>query len=167
MSFVQIMHVKLTFLTPDNIKSYYQQPVNSKIMEKNIEAIGTSKLTSQSKLLPSSQCALGYQPLLSETPPPSYFLANPPPTSLNLQPINCKIMEKNIEAIGTSKLTSQSKLLPSSQCALGYQPLLSETPPPSYFLANPPPNPLKSANCLSSFLPLGNSSLYWFFVNLL
>ena len=44
MSFVQIMHLKFTFLTPDNIKSYYQYLINFKIMEKNIEDIGTSKL---------------------------------------------------------------------------------------------------------------------------
>ena len=56
-SFVQISHLKFTFLTSDDIKSYYYYPTNCKIVlflfEINSKDIGTSKLVSQSKLLPS------------------------------------------------------------------------------------------------------------------
>ena len=54
--FVQITHLKFTFLTPDNIKSYYQWPTNCKMIicfEINSKDIGISKLVSQLKLLPS------------------------------------------------------------------------------------------------------------------
>ena len=55
--FVQITHLKFTFLTPYDIKSYYQQPNNCKIVlilfDINNEDIVISKLLSQLKLLPS------------------------------------------------------------------------------------------------------------------
>ena len=68
------MHLKLTFLFPDNIKSYYQQPINSKVFfEINSDDIALRKLKQQSKLLPSSQCALGYHP----RPNPLFFAKHP------------------------------------------------------------------------------------------
>ena len=75
-SFVQIMYLKHAILSPDDIKSCYQQPINCKIVlflfEVNCEDIGISKLKSQLKLLPSSQFALGYHCLSCQKYPPSF-----------------------------------------------------------------------------------------------
>ena len=54
-SFVQIMHLKITFLSPDDINSCYWQPINCKIvlfyLRLTERILASAKLKSQLKLL--------------------------------------------------------------------------------------------------------------------
>ena len=64
----------------------------------------------------------------------------------NQQQDSTFLFEINSEDIGTSRLISQLKLLPVSQCALRYQPLPSKTPSSHLLFTK---SPFKSTNCLS------------------
>ena len=85
-SFVQIMHLKITILSPGDIKSCYQQPINCKIvlfyLRLTARTLGSAKLKSQLKLLPCPQCELGYQQPIPQKHTTLIFCQASPPLNL-------------------------------------------------------------------------------------